>query len=305
MDIPEDLVDWTSNTVRTTTKAEQEKATYLEATNREQELTIPHALFSSGLSSTAIRTYYILRWAAHGKLTVQLTLDKLASISQSSAETQRRAIRELEAMTFIKTIRKPHAVRTVRINTYTFLNRTSGNNDLVVRAPNEYFDSTLKISPPQFVLAMILYREAQRRLDIKITMPKLEKMTGSNRSSINKNLKTLQAHKLLFVERTRRNRGFFHENRYFLRASIDVKHVDRLKAAKQAKAARLTSSFTQQQLAAPISIQTEVPSPLHFEPLFEPLKGGSDLSEPEEVRTQKVRLEEMMKQVGGIQFHSL
>jgi CTP-dependent riboflavin kinase len=305
MDIPVDLVGWTAATSRTKSKSQAEAEMYMEATEREQELTIPSRLFDSELSSTAIRTYYVLRWASMGKPSVQLTMNKLASISQSSSETQRRALRELESLKFIQTTRQPHRVRTVYINTYSFVNRPTPHKDLVVRAPNEYFDSSLKLSASQFLLAMVLYREAQRRLDVKIRMTKLESMTGSSRASINKNLKILQGHKLLHIERTRRNRGFFHENRYFLRASIDNQHVERRKAAKQAKRTHLVGSLTRDRPNAPTTNLRDVSANYEVELSPERNVDLDAIPGTEQELKQKERLDELMKNLGSVQFHSL
>lgn len=91
-----------------------------------------------------------------------------------------------------------------------------------MRAPDEYFDERMPITPREFQLGMTLYFLAQDNLQVTVPHQKLEELMGVSTETIRVATLGLREKGLLDVQRKRRNRGFLSFNKYILMADIDI-----------------------------------------------------------------------------------
>ena len=91
-----------------------------------------------------------------------------------------------------------------------------------MRAPDEYFDEDMPITPREFQLGMTLYFLAKDNLQVTVPHSKLEKIMGVSSETIRLATQGLKSKGLIDVERKKRNRGFLSYNKYILKADIDI-----------------------------------------------------------------------------------
>lgn len=91
-----------------------------------------------------------------------------------------------------------------------------------MRAPDEYFDERMPITPREFQLAMTLYFLANENLQLTVSQTKLESIMGVSAETIRVATNGLKAKGLIDVERKRRNRGYLSFNKFILKSDIDI-----------------------------------------------------------------------------------
>lgn len=93
-----------------------------------------------------------------------------------------------------------------------------------MQVPDEVLDLGLK--PSEYYLLAILYRKADARGLVELTMEQLSEMTGSSRTTLWRDFTGLEAKGLVDTHRTKRNFGKFYKNKYQLVPCFNSEHVE-------------------------------------------------------------------------------
>jgi biotin operon repressor len=83
-----------------------------------------------------------------------------------------------------------------------------------MQIPDEVLDKGL--TPREFFLLAVLFRNVDRWGDVNLTQEELTELTGSSRTTLWRDMTSLEGHGLVDVSRTKRNYGKLYKNRYKL-----------------------------------------------------------------------------------------
>lgn len=83
-----------------------------------------------------------------------------------------------------------------------------------MQIPDEVLDKGL--TPREFFLLAVLFRNVDRWGDVNLTQEELTELTGSSRTTLWRDMTSLEEHGLVDVSRTKRNYGKLYKNRYKL-----------------------------------------------------------------------------------------
>jgi biotin operon repressor len=83
-----------------------------------------------------------------------------------------------------------------------------------MQIPDEVLDKGL--TPREFFLLAVLFRNVDRWGDVNLTQEELTELTGSSRTTLWRDMTSLEQHGLVDVSRTKRNYGKLYKNRYKL-----------------------------------------------------------------------------------------
>lgn len=83
-----------------------------------------------------------------------------------------------------------------------------------MQIPDEVLDKGL--TPREFFLLAVLFRNVDRWGDVHLTQEELTELTGSSRTTLWRDMTSLEQHGLVDVSRTKRNYGKLYKNRYKL-----------------------------------------------------------------------------------------
>lgn len=98
-----------------------------------------------------------------------------------------------------------------------------------MQIPDEVLDLGLK--PSEYYLLAVLYRKADARGLVELTMEQLGEMTGSSRTTLWRDFTGLEAKGLVDTHRTKRNFGKFYKNKYQLVPCFKSEHVEAVESA--------------------------------------------------------------------------